>query len=302
MMPFIHFTFWVLALLAVFVIFRLFGQYKVNTFQAIVFNYLTCAVTGFLTVGITPFQNVPTPLPTWFWVGIVVGGFFITTFYVIARSTQIAGIAITTLASRISFFIPTLFSLFIFEISTREWGFSNYLGVLLALASVGFAAYRPGMKTLDASAIRLPIYVFLISGTIDTTFNYLSISILPAAFESIFSILLFGVAGLVGTLLILFRHFQGDRIKLKSVLWGIALGIPNYFSVYLMLVTLRDFGGDGAFVFPMYNILIIIFSTLISVFFFREKLSRINFLGIGLALIAILLIVGWETVSAGISL
>ncbi len=298
-MSFVHFTFWVLALLAVFVIFRLFGQYKVNTFQAIVFNYLTCAVTGFLTVGITPFQNIPIPLPSWFWVGVVVGSFFIATFYVIARSTQIAGIAITTLASRISFFIPTLFSLFVFEISARTWGFGNYLGALLALASVGLAAYRPGMKALDARAVWLPIYVFLISGTIDTTFNYLSISILPAAFEAVFSILLFGVAGLVGAMLLLVRHFQGHRVKQKSILWGIALGIPNYFSVYLMLVTLRDFDGDGAFVFPMYNILVIIFSTLISVFFFREKLSRINFFGIGLALVAILLIVGWDTIAAG---
>lgn len=287
MLPFL---FWVLSLLAIFVVFRLFDTYRIHTFQAIVINYMVCALTGLAIIGIDPFLAIPMPPPAWFWIAVLIGSFFIATFYVIARSTQIAGIAVTTLASRISFFIPALFSLWIFQASVRPWDTWNYLGILVAVVAVFLAAYRPKVGKLSSSALHLPIGVFLISGGIDTTMNYVSLYHLPEQFEAVFSVLLFGVACSVGAVFLVVRHWQGEHFQRRSWIGGIALGVPNYFSIYLMLVTLRVFEGDGALVFPTFNITVIIFSTLISVVFFREELSRLNHTGIGLAVLAILLI------------
>jgi drug/metabolite transporter (DMT)-like permease len=53
---------------------------------------------------------------------------------------------------------------------------------------------------------------------------------------------------------------------------------------------LSGFKGDGALVFPVFNISVILIAAIASYFFFKEKLSLINKLGLALAIFAILLI------------
>jgi multidrug transporter EmrE-like cation transporter len=49
-------------------------------------------------------------------------------------------------------------------------------------------------------------------------------------------------------------------------------------------------GWEGSVVFPINNVSIIVLSTLIAILFFKEKLQKINSLGLAFALVAIALI------------
>jgi drug/metabolite transporter (DMT)-like permease len=51
-------------------------------------------------------------------------------------------------------------------------------------------------------------------------------------------------------------------------------------------------GLGGAFVFPVINVGIILATTLVAVVFFSEKPGRLNWVGLGLALLALALISG----------
>jgi uncharacterized membrane protein len=96
---------------------------------------------------------------------------------------------------------------------------------------------------------------------------------------------IFLVAFVVGLVVIIVKK---ESIQLKSVGWGIALGVPNYFCMYFLVKTLEQF--EASFIFPINNIAIVVCSTLISLVFFKEKMNAVNWSGFVLAILSILII------------
>ena len=72
--------------------------------------------------------------------------------------------------------------------------------------------------------------------------------------------------------------------------FGIALGIVNYGSIYFLLKALRVNGYESSSIFTIINVAIIALSTLMGLLIFKEKISKKNTIGIGLAIISIILI------------
>jgi drug/metabolite transporter (DMT)-like permease len=84
------------------------------------------------------------------------------------------------------------------------------------------------------------------------------------------------------------------KYDIKSVVGGLFLGIPNYFSIYFLLKTLeklnKDFHLTSATIFTLNNILIIMFSIIIGLIIFKEKISLQKIIGFIIALLSIILI------------
>ena len=79
-----------------------------------------------------------------------------------------------------------------------------------------------------------------------------------------------------------------NKIKIRNVLAGIILGIPNYFSMYFVLIALEQLG--SIYVFPVLNIRVVLTSAIASRFFYNENMSFTNWIGIFFACISILII------------
>lgn len=306
----ILFILWILSNVAIFINFRAFSSYDVPTFPAIVVNYLVCVLTGSLFISMGWIESPPVfetlkseGFSTALYIALGMGSFFIASFYIMGLTTQLSGVAVATLSARISFVIPVLVNLWIWKSGGKNYDFLNYLGLFLAITAVGLVSYKPS-KMVDATeykddkkkylAIALPILVFLISGTIDTTFNYTvreDVKIVLPNQQGIFSILLFGIAGITGITIFIIQFLRKKVTMTKRcVLGGISLGIPNFFSIFLLLKVLSGFKGDGALVFPVFNISVILSAAIASYFLFKEKLSLINKIGLAVAIFAIVLI------------
>ena len=87
------------------------------------------------------------------------------------------------------------------------------------------------------------------------------------------------------------------RINFKNVLGGICLGVPNYFSIYFLLKALQHPMLTSASVFTINNVAIVMLSTLLGILLFKEVLSLKNWLGIGLAIISIVLVALGDKIS-----
>jgi multidrug transporter EmrE-like cation transporter len=89
--------------------------------------------------------------------------------------------------------------------------------------------------------------------------------------------------------------FQAIRNKVlpnwRSVVGGIVLGVPNYLSMHFMMKALSKSGYDSSIIFPLANIGVVVSSAFIGILFFKEKQSKINLSGLGLAILAIALII-----------
>ena len=288
--------------------FRLFPRYTINTFQAIVFNYPVCFLTGllFLPAGQSFSINFS---QTWTWLALGLGVGFIVTFLLSGASTQRMGITATSLANNLSLVIPVCFSLFVFQTMNKGGsgaGFDgfNYLGLALAVLAVGLSTYKK-QPVADAPAnadtpksgtsVLLPVGVFLMYGATNTLINYMNLRYIPTADKTIQVTLTMVVGAIVaGFLMLMVRLIQGkERIQAKSLLGAVTLGVPNFLSFFTLLLALSAYGGNGAFVYPVYNIGVILVAALVAVLFFQERLTTANKVGLGLAVLAIALI-SWQ--------
>jgi uncharacterized membrane protein len=81
-----------------------------------------------------------------------------------------------------------------------------------------------------------------------------------------------------------------QAISSKTIIAGILIGVPNYFSIWCLIHFLQQSPYTASAGIPLNNLGIVLFSTLAAYLFFKEKLSLINWLGIALSAIAIFVI------------
>lgn len=278
--------------------FRLFPRYGIHTFQAIVFNYPVCFLLGYLlmekeetfTLNLTQ---------SWTWYCLALGAGFIVTFILSGTATQRIGMTLTSLANNISLVIPVLFSLFIFGSDSMAFGPVNYLGLALGLVAVAIASWKADNGKREAGFLQsggLALAVFLLYGITNTAINYIQIHAIRNSPGAI-PVMLIMVLGAVisGFVLWGFQLLKGqDTFRAKNLVAAVTLGIPNFLSFYFLILALNHYGSSGAFVYPLYNMGVILVSALVSLVFFREKLGRLNQTGLGLAILAILFI-SWNS-------
>ena len=272
----------------IFVVFKLFSRFKINTFQALTFNYVTACICGIiLQKNSIKFSEVPQF--EWFPFALGLGGLFILVFNLMAITTQRSGLSVVSVATKMSVVIPILFGLLYYK---ESLGFFKIIGIILAL----FAVYLASIKTKDGIKIKLsnfifPVLVFLGSGTIDTTIKYLEGEFIAKNDIPIFSATIYAMAGLIGFAILIFQLVKGSfKFEFKNLFGGIALGVPNYFSVYFLVEALRSDILESSGVFTVNNVAIVMTSTMLGISLFKEKLLRKNWIGIGLAVLSILFI------------
>lgn len=277
--------------------FRIFPNYQVNTFQAIVFNYPVCFLTGFLLLPGNQSFSIDFS-QTWTWLALGLGIGFIVTFLLSGASTQRMGITATSLANNMSLVVPVCFSLFVFQTGGKTFDALNYVGLVLAVVAVGLSTFKKEegqtVKAFGWNTL-LPVAVFLMYGATNTMINYMNIRYISSG-DNTLPVTLTMVLGaiLAGMIMLAFRAIQGkEKIERQNLIGAVTLGIPNFLSFYTLLLALSQFGGNGAFVYPLYNIGVILVAALAAAVFFKEKLLVVNQVGLALAILAIGLI-SWQ--------
>lgn len=271
----------------IFVIFKLYSTYKINTFHAIVTNYFVACIVGILLYdGQIILSEIPTK--SWFIGTLFLGILFIVVFNLMASTAQKVGVSVASVATKMSLVIPVIFAVIWYQ---ERLSYFQILGILLALIAVYFASLKTKNIHVEKSSLLLPVLVFLGSGVIDTSIKYLQEIHVKEAEYPLFSAVIFAFAAVIGISLIVLKSFKDSpKIELKALLGGVALGIPNYFSIYYLLKALQSPTLNSASVFTINNVAIVMFSTLLGILLFKEKLSAKNWIGIGFAIISIVLI------------
>lgn len=267
----------------VFVVFKLLKKFNINTLQAIVVNYFTACLCGYLLYDgeINPSEIITS---NWFVAAIMLGFLFIAIFNVMALTTQKNGLSVASVASKMSVIIPIVFGIIVFNESV---GFQKIIGILLALVAIYLTSIKQKSTIAVTKSIYLPIILFLGSGIIDTSINYFA----PNGNIPLFSGTIFAIAATIGVLLLLGAYFKSNsRFNYKSIPLGIILGVVNYGSIHFLLMALHQENTESSTLFTINHIAILALSTLTGLVVFKENISKKNWVGIILALIAILLV------------
>ena len=271
----------------IFVIFKLFAKYQVQTIYAIILNYFIACLVGLLYNN-EPFDISTIPHKSWFWGSIALGLLFFVIFNLMAATSQKLGVSVASVATKMSLTIPVLFGVFFYK---EALYIIEITGIILALFAVYFTSLKKHKIKTEKWAFILPVLVFLGSGIIDTSIKYFQEVHMPEEEYALFSASVFASAGIFGVLFIGFKSItQPIKVNLKNVIGGICLGVPNYFSIYFLLKALQHPTWNSASVFTMNNVAIVMFSTLLGIILFKERLTIKNWFGIGMAVLSIILV------------
>jgi drug/metabolite transporter (DMT)-like permease len=116
------------------------------------------------------------------------------------------------------------------------------------------------------------IVLFVGSGLLDFLLNFVQKSMLGALTPSLFSAFGLGLAGLMGSVILLWNTLRGrTRFAWKNLLAGVILGIPNYFSIYLLISAYRDTGWSDSTVLAVNNVSVVVLSALTGFLLFKES-------------------------------
>jgi drug/metabolite transporter (DMT)-like permease len=277
----------ILASTAIFVVFKLFERFKINTLQAIVINYITACCCGLLsyegTINISEISN-----SKWFLGAILLGFLFISVFNLMALTAQRHGLSVASVAGKMSVIIPVVFGIYVYAESISV---QKIFGIVLALIAVYLTAIKAKSSINIRQSLWLPFLLFLGSGVIDTSIKYLETTYVPENGIPIFSATIFGCAAIIGILILIIMKLKNTFVfNVKNIFGGIILGIINYYSIFFLLRALQFEGLESSTLFTVNNVAIVMVSTLVGLFLFKESISKKNWFGVSLAIISILLV------------
>ncbi len=272
--------------------FKIIQRLNIDSFQSIVINYFVCIITG-ITFGNTLESGKEILQFSWWPWAIVLGFCFISFFNLTAITVRVSGLSVAGVATKISLVIPFLFAVFFLNERT---GMGKWIGVGLAMIAVVLTSIpaNPIINNRTKKKILFwvaPIILFLGTGFQDTVIKWTEWKYVLAEQLNLFLVACFIVAFSVGfvVLLILIR-LQKILFQPKALIAGMIIGVPNYFSIWFLIKALKMYPADSSVIIPVNNVAILLLNVVVGYFVFKEKLSFLNFLGIILSVVAIVLI------------
>lgn len=268
----------------VFVAMRLFEKFKLDNHQALMWNYVFATGTGFVVC--EKFDTLPQLVAEpWFGLSFITGFWFIFTYLLMAASTQRSGVTVTSLSSKISVVLPILAGVIFFSESLN---LVATIGIVLAL--VALVLVVGGKK--DSGNVNknwlLPILIFFGTGTGDILMKITEQQHTGGDMGFMIAFIYF-VALVFGIIIVVSDIIRGkSKWQWKNSIGGIMLGVINYFSTYCVYNAMRYF--DNVVLFPIYNIGVVSLTAIIGWLAFKEKLTWKNYLGLAIAIIAVILI------------
>jgi drug/metabolite transporter (DMT)-like permease len=257
----------------------------VDNLVAVIVNYLTATSMGLLLMNTDISNIISRP---WFPIAFSMGILFIFIFLLMAESSQVNGISMTSVANKMSLVVPVMAGVFLYS---ENITFLIIVGIVLALVSVILTSIKDSSVSISRNGYFILALIFFGSGMIDTLMKYMQHTYLNEDESAAFVMVIFMSAAIFGLIWMLIS--QRDRFRnfnRASILGGIALGIPNFGSIYFLIMALEYSGMQSSMLYPINNMGIVGFSALLGIIVFKEKVSFINFIGILLAIAAIGLI------------
>jgi len=284
-------VFSILCSVAVSILLKVARQRQFDVAQAIAVNYVVASSLTWVLLQPQP-ATVFTPDTPW-WILIALGVALPTIFLVMAGAVRHAGIVRSDAAQRLSLLIPLLASFLLFgEVLTTH----KLAGMFVALLALVCLVHRRAASNVAASAdagetpralwvALLLLGVWAGYGVNDVLFKRLATT--GAAFPSIL-FTAFVLAGILIFAWLIVRRAHWDR---RSMVAGLVLGLLNFGNIYFYILAHQAFSDNPTLVFTAMNIGVISLGTLVGAGVFKEVLSRVNIVGVVLAVGAIVLLI-----------
>lgn len=242
-------------------------------------NYLTCLL---LAAVYTNFKIAPSDtssLPITLTMGAFNGLLYLLGFVLLQYNTQKNGVVLSSVFMKLGLLVPIALSVFLFkEVPT----ILQAIGFVLALGAIILINYKKGTKF---SASNLPLILMLLSSGSGDAMSKVFEVYGQAKNADLFLLYTFISAFLLCTLLVIYRKECPDKYAL---LYGVLVGVPNFFSAKFLLMSLSHM--NAVIAYPTFSVGTILSVTLIGIIFFKERLRKSQWIALIIILSALVML------------
>lgn len=263
---------------AISLIMRLSSDKVRNNVSMLAINYLTCLLLAALFAGssILPRDSA---LPAALGMGIIHGILYLASFVTFQLSVRRSGVVLSAIFMKLGLLVPMVVSIFLFR---EVPGPAQALGFALAVGAIILINFQ---KEVSASASAFGLLLLLILGGAADAMSKVFEELGPGRLSAQFLLYTFLTAFALCVGLVKLKQQRFTRWEL---LFGFAIGIPNFFSARFLLAALETL--DAVIVYPTYSVATILLITLAGTVFFREKLNKRQWMALGVILLALVLL------------
>lgn len=268
--------------------FRYFSDKNLNIQGIITINYITCLTATLLVNADTlDFQSLKEePLNVY---AFLLGGLFIVTFNIMSKTVTHFGIMISSVTQKMSLIAPIMIGVLFYAENLTIYRIIGIIAAMGAIVVINMPFNKDPEQKRKWFFWLYPLLTWLLSSIIDAAFYLLGKSA-ESKQSALFLAVLFGTAATLGILYMTIQKIKYEKkIPWHIVPFGVLLGVPNFMSIHYLMKAIGQ-GWDASLMFPINNVAIIAISMLGALLIFKEKANKYKFMGVTLAISAVLLI------------
>ena len=261
------------------IIMRLSNDRVKGTVSMLVMNYLMCLMIAVFCTGVGNLLPDSAELPVVLGMGVVNGALYLAGFVLLQMNVKQNGVVLSSIFMKLGLLVPMVLSILLFgEVPSIR----QTIGFMIAVAAILVINLERGTST---TKFKVGLILLLLGGGCADAMSKVFEVFGDPAFASQFLLYTFIIAFLLCIGLVLWKK---ERLGRGEMLFGLMIGVPNYFSAKFLLRALEDVAAVIAY--PTYSVGTILVVALVGVLVFRERLSGRQWIGIVLILLALILL------------
>lgn len=257
-----------------------FSEQKVkNNTAMLAANYIMCMVLAWVYTGFGALFHRDPGMPLAQGLGAVNGVLYLAGFVLLQRNIRKNGVVLSATFIKLGLLVSMVVSVAFFG---ERPGTLQWTGFVLAVAAIVLMNYRPGEGKAGNMASLL---LLLLAGGGGDAMSKVFEELGDPALSGYFLLYTFFNALLCCAVLC---GMTKQRLGKWELLFGLLVGIPNFFSAKFLLGALEHI--PAVIVYPVYSVATILTVTMAGVLLFRERLEKRQWTALGMILLALVLL------------
>ena len=253
------------------------SSHKVSgSYSVLAFNYLACSLLG---AGYTGFQLFPrvSGFSLTLVLGLISGVLYLAALVMFQSNTRKRGVVLSSVFMKLGLLVPMASSTLLFgEFPTPV----QITGFVIALGAIVLINLEKGSGSFGFGLI----WMLLLSGGADVMAKFFD-AWCPQSLSGLYLFYTFFTAFALCMLLVVRSR---ERPGLRELLYGMLIGIPNFFSAKFLLASLSSL--PAVVVYPSFSVGTLLLVTLTGVAVFHERLRRHQWIALAAILAALILL------------
>ena len=239
-------------------------------------NYFVCLLLAAMHTGVSNLIPLDPGLPGTMGMGLVNGFLFLAGFVLLQSNTKCNGVVLSSIFMKLGLLVPMVISIAFFrEMPTVV----QIIGFCAAIVAIVLINYQKGGDKIGS---RWSLLLLLLAGGSCDAMAKIFEEVGTPSLSAQFLFYTFVVAFL---LCLGLAAWKKEKCGVKELLFGLALGVPNFYSARFLLASMKTV--PAVIAYPTFSVGTILMVTLAGVVLFKERLAKHQWIALVMILLAL---------------